>query len=212
VTGRELTPDSKFLLEEGASLLSGIKALVRLPLGHDRGDRRAGFRTATLITGYRGSPLPGLELALQKTQPFPDALMPVQTPGNAQEVLGRLGFELDAKPFRANGLNRLRISTLSDRVGIAAVGKTYLDLREALRHPHLPGPDAPLLDPETARQIGRGLEEVVVIEEKRPFLELFRKDALEAAVRIAELADGIRGYEDVKRRNVETFVGKMEAT
>ncbi|HEY7697452.1 MAG TPA: 2-oxoacid:acceptor oxidoreductase family protein, partial [Vicinamibacteria bacterium] len=85
----------------------------------------------------------------------------------------------------------VRVSTSSDRIGIAAPGKTYFDLREALSFFGLD--DDALrrfgirlfqvrmsfpLDPETAREFARGLEEVVVLEEKRPFLELFLKDAL----------------------------------
>ncbi len=354
---RELTLDSKYLLEEGTILLSGIQALVRIPLDQYRADRRAGLRTATLISGYRGSPLGGLDLALQKAQrileghevrflpgvnedlgatavfgsqiaglfpgakydgvlgmwygkspgvdrsgdvfkhanfagvsrtggvlaiagddataksstlpsqseaAFYDALMPILSPGSVQEVLdlGRYGFELSrvcglwvgfkmatevadsfataevapsrvtivdpeyelegkrfratqslllvgpwslnvereiyrgrleaAKAFsRANRLNEIRVSTPCDRIGIAAPGKTYFDLREALSffglddealrrfgirlfQVRMPFP----LEPETAREFGRGLEEVLVLEEKRPFLELFLKDAL----------------------------------
>jgi indolepyruvate ferredoxin oxidoreductase len=357
VADRELTLDSKYLLEEGTVLLSGIQALVRIPLDQHRADRRAGLRTATLISGYRGSPLGGLDLTIERAQrilsehevrflpgvnedlgatavfgsqiaglfpgakydgvlgmwygkspgvdrsgdafkhanfagvsrtggvlaiagddataksstlpsqseaAFYDALMPVLSPGSVQEVLdlGRYGYELsrasglwvgfkmatevadafataevspsrvaivdpefevDGKPFlatqsilllapwslalereihrgrleaakafsRANRLNEIRVSTPGDRIGIAAPGKTYFDLREALSffgldedslrrfgirlfQVRMPFP----LEPETAREFGRGLEEVLVLEEKRPFLELFLKDAL----------------------------------
>jgi indolepyruvate ferredoxin oxidoreductase len=65
------TLDAKYRLEEGTIFLSGIQALVRLPLDQHRADRRRGIRTATLISGYRGSPLGGLDLTLERN---PDLL------------------------------------------------------------------------------------------------------------------------------------------
>src|SRR5262245_59217412 len=56
----------KYLQEEGPIYLSGIQALVRLPMDQHRADRRTGLRTATLITGYRGSPLGSLDLTLER--------------------------------------------------------------------------------------------------------------------------------------------------
>jgi len=61
----------KYLQEQGQIYLSGIQALVRLPMDQHRVDRRAGLRTATFITGYRGSPLGGLDLTLER---LPDLL------------------------------------------------------------------------------------------------------------------------------------------
>jgi indolepyruvate ferredoxin oxidoreductase len=61
----------KYLQEEGQIYLSGIQALVRLPMDQHRADQRAGLRTATFITGYRGSPLGGLDLTLER---LPDLL------------------------------------------------------------------------------------------------------------------------------------------
>ncbi len=58
--------DDKYLLEEGQIILSGIQALVRLPLAQHRSDKRQGLHTGTLISGYRGSPLGGLDTALQR--------------------------------------------------------------------------------------------------------------------------------------------------
>jgi indolepyruvate ferredoxin oxidoreductase len=65
---REYSLDDKYLLERGRVALSGIQALVRLPLDQHRADRRAGLRTATLISGYRGSPLGGYDVLLQANQ------------------------------------------------------------------------------------------------------------------------------------------------
>jgi indolepyruvate ferredoxin oxidoreductase len=349
--------DSKYTLEEGRVLLSGTQALVRVLIDQRRADRRAGLHTAALVSGYRGSPLGGLDIQLQResallaeyeirflpgvnedlgatavfgsqltgllpgskydgvlgmwygkapgvdrsgdafkhanfagvsptggvlavagddatakssTLPsgsetaFFDALMPVLAPGNIQEILdlGRYGFALsrycglwvgfkiatevadgfataavapdrvrivdpgfsiDGKPWRAtqsgflaapvslalereihrgrveaakafsraHRLNEVVVSTPRDRVGIAASGKTYYDLREALSalglsadelrrfgirvlHVRMPFP----LETETIRAFARGLEEILVLEEKRPFLELLLKDAL----------------------------------
>src|ERR1700746_3371112 len=63
---REFSLDAKYRQEQGVVFLSGIQALVRLPLDQHRADRRRGLRTATLISGYRGSPLGGLDLTLER--------------------------------------------------------------------------------------------------------------------------------------------------
>ncbi len=56
--------DDRYVREEGPVYLSGMQALVRLPLDQARRDRRAGFRIGTFISGYPGSPLGGYDLAL----------------------------------------------------------------------------------------------------------------------------------------------------
>jgi indolepyruvate ferredoxin oxidoreductase len=356
-TAHEFTLDAKYRLEEGQILLSGIQALVRLPLDQHRADKRRGLNTATLISGYRGSPLGGLDLTLERNpallrehnvvflsgvnedlgatavygsqlanlfpQPkydgvlgmwygkgpgvdrtgdifkhanfagvgrhggvlalggddplsksstipshsevaFYDALFPVLYPGNTQEILdlGRLGFELSrysglwvgfkivtnvadeiataevapdrivvadpgfvyegrawqarqapmlmppwgleaereihygrleaAKMFAAaNRLNRITIPTPDAWLGIAAPGKAYYDLREALTELGLD--NAALrqygirllkiemlfpMEPGTIREFARGLEEILVVEEKRSFCEMFIRDIL----------------------------------
>ena len=65
--------DAKYTQTEGVVLLSGVQALVRLPLDQLRADRRRGLRTAGLISGYRGSPLAGLDLLFQRSQKLLDA-------------------------------------------------------------------------------------------------------------------------------------------
>ena len=354
---REFSLDAKYRQDDGVILLSGIQALVRLPLDQHRADRRRGLSTATFISGYRGSPLGGLDVTLERnaallrehdvvfvsgvnedlgatavygsqlanlfpgprydgvlgmwygkgpgvdrtgdvfkhanftgvgryggvlalggddpfskssTLPthsevaFYDALFPVISPGSIQEILdlGRLGFELsrytgswvgvkivtnvadevgtaDVSPDRvaivdpgfewegrpwehvqspmlmppwgleterrihygrleaarrfaaANGLNRITVPTPDAWLGIAAPGKTYYDLREALAELGLD--DGALrragirllkigmlfpMEPTIVREFARGLEEILVIEEKRAFVELFIRDVL----------------------------------
>jgi indolepyruvate ferredoxin oxidoreductase len=60
--------DAKYRLEAGRVFLSGIQALVRLPLDQHRADRRRGLDTATLISGYRGSPLGGFDVTLERNR------------------------------------------------------------------------------------------------------------------------------------------------
>lgn len=56
----------KFTLETGRVYLTGIQALVRLPLDQMRLDRREGRKTAAFISGYEGSPLGGYDMALTR--------------------------------------------------------------------------------------------------------------------------------------------------
>jgi indolepyruvate ferredoxin oxidoreductase len=63
---RPISLEDKYLLEEGRILLTGVQALVRLPLDQHRADRARGLHTGTLISGYQGSPLGGLDKELQR--------------------------------------------------------------------------------------------------------------------------------------------------
>src|SRR6185312_9881118 len=51
----------RYELAEGRVLMTGIQALVRVLLDQHRADARAGLRTATLVSGYPGSPLAGFD-------------------------------------------------------------------------------------------------------------------------------------------------------
>ncbi|MDF2462886.1 MAG: indolepyruvate ferredoxin oxidoreductase [Ramlibacter sp.] len=52
--------------EDGPAFLSGIQALVRLPMVQRRMDRSLGLNTAGLVSGYRGSPLGAYDQQLWK--------------------------------------------------------------------------------------------------------------------------------------------------
>ena len=56
--------EDKYTLQSGRIYLSGIQALVRLPLMQRARDRAAGLNTAGFISGYRGSPLGAYDSAL----------------------------------------------------------------------------------------------------------------------------------------------------
>jgi len=58
------TLDDKYTVTNGRIFINGVQALARLPLLQKDLDRAAGLNTAGYITGYRGSPLGGLDLTL----------------------------------------------------------------------------------------------------------------------------------------------------
>ena len=354
---RDISLDDKYLREEGPVYLTGIQALVRLTLDQHRADLRRGLRTATFVSGYRGSPLGGVDQAFERastiarqhdvvfsnglneelaatavfgsqlscslpgarydgvlgmwygkgpgvdrsgdifkhanlagvgkhggvlalagddplcksstipshSEPaFFDANFPTLYPGSVQELLdfGLHGYalsryaglwvgmkcvtdvcdqagtvevspsavvpvtpelEIAGRPFRpsfdarliapyslemeatllsarllaarsyaaANDLNRIVARGEGDRIGIVAAGKTWYDLRQALRDLGLNG-DALRragirllklgmlypLEPGIVREFASGLREIVVLEEKRSFVELLLRDAL----------------------------------
>lgn len=67
---RIITLDDKYAREDGDVFMSGVQALVRLPLDQKRLDRRAGLNTAGFISGYRGSPLGGYDQQLERAEKF----------------------------------------------------------------------------------------------------------------------------------------------
>jgi len=56
--------DDKYALPEGRAFMSGVQALVRLPMLQRQRDAIAGLNTAGFISGYRGSPLGTYDQAL----------------------------------------------------------------------------------------------------------------------------------------------------
>ncbi len=70
---REVSLEDKYTRHSGRIYLSGVQALVRLPLIQRWRDEAAGLHTAGFVSGYRGSPLGGLDEALWKAQPHFDA-------------------------------------------------------------------------------------------------------------------------------------------
>jgi len=82
----KVTLDDKYTLEAGRAYMSGIQALVRLPLLQRQRDGAAGLNTAGFISGYRGSPLGGLDLSLWKAQKHLAANQVVFQPGVNEDL------------------------------------------------------------------------------------------------------------------------------
>ena len=67
---RAVSLDDKFDLNEPRQILTGTQAIVRLALMQQVRDKQAGLNTAGYVTGYRGSPIAGLEGAFLRAQPI----------------------------------------------------------------------------------------------------------------------------------------------
>src|SRR6267378_8635638 len=60
--------DDKYTLERGRVFLTGTQALIRLMMLQRERDARVGLNTAGFVSGYRGSPLGGLDQGLWRAQ------------------------------------------------------------------------------------------------------------------------------------------------
>jgi indolepyruvate ferredoxin oxidoreductase len=81
-----VTLDDKYTSDNGRIYLTGIQALVRLMLVQRRRDLAAGLNTAGFVSGYRGSPLGGLDQALWKARPHLEAHHVKFQPGVNEEL------------------------------------------------------------------------------------------------------------------------------
>ncbi|HEX7686091.1 MAG TPA: indolepyruvate ferredoxin oxidoreductase family protein [Burkholderiaceae bacterium] len=78
--------DDKYALETGRAFMSGVQALVRLPMLQRTRDALAGLNTAGFISGYRGSPLGGYDQALWSARKHLAAQNIVFQPGVNEEL------------------------------------------------------------------------------------------------------------------------------
>jgi len=83
---QSVTLDDKYALESGRAFMSGVQALVRLPMLQRRRDAMAGLNTAGFISGYRGSPLGGYDQALWAAKKHLAAQHIVFQPGVNEEL------------------------------------------------------------------------------------------------------------------------------
>ncbi|VWB89282.1 indolepyruvate ferredoxin oxidoreductase family protein [Burkholderia lata] len=67
---KTVTLDDKYTLTEGRIFITGTQALVRLPMTQHQRDRQQGQNTAGYISGYRGSPLGGLDDQIAKAKKY----------------------------------------------------------------------------------------------------------------------------------------------
>ena len=81
-----VTLDDKYALQHGRAFMSGVQALVRLPMLQRQRDAAAGLNTAGFISGYRGSPLGTYDQALWAAKKHLAANHIVFQPGVNEEL------------------------------------------------------------------------------------------------------------------------------
>ncbi|MBL8339099.1 MAG: indolepyruvate ferredoxin oxidoreductase family protein, partial [Rhodoferax sp.] len=98
--------DDKYALDHGRAFMSGVQALVRLPMLQRTRDALAGKNTAGFISGYRGSPLGGYDQALVKAAKYLKAQNIVFQPGVNEELAATAIWGTQQLGFAPPGTNR----------------------------------------------------------------------------------------------------------
>ncbi|MES2481468.1 MAG: indolepyruvate ferredoxin oxidoreductase family protein, partial [Pseudomonadota bacterium] len=101
-----VTLDDKYALESGPAFMSGVQALVQLPMLQRRRDALAGHNTAGFISGYRGSPLGAYDQALVKAKKYLQAQNIVFQPGVNEELAATALWGTQQLGFAPPGANR----------------------------------------------------------------------------------------------------------
>ena len=127
--------DDKYELESGRIFLTGTQALVRLPMMQRQRDRAAGLNTAAYVTGYRGSPLGGLDQQMTRSKRFLEKNDIIFRPGVNEDLAEciSLAHDIGHSPFGHVGEEALDIETI-ERVSAVTGGQDFQVLdREELR-------------------------------------------------------------------------------
>ncbi|MCW5627704.1 MAG: indolepyruvate ferredoxin oxidoreductase family protein, partial [Rhodoferax sp.] len=101
-----VTLDDKYSLDFGRAFMSGVQALVKLPMLQRQRDALAGKNTAGFISGYRGSPLGGYDQALVKAAKYLKAQNIVFQPGVNEELAATALWGTQQLGFAPPGTNR----------------------------------------------------------------------------------------------------------
>ena len=116
---------------------------------------------------------------------WPDGFLAIEARMQDYKIYAALHY------CRVNQLNRIVIDSPRPRLGIATSGKSYQDVRQALEDLGITEQDAAEmglrvykiampwpLEPEGIRHFAEGLEEILVVEEKRQIVEYQMKEQL----------------------------------
>jgi indolepyruvate ferredoxin oxidoreductase len=101
-----VTLDDKYSLDYGRAFMSGVQALVKLPMLQRLRDQQLGKNTAGFVSGYRGSPLGGYDQALWKAAKYLKAQNIVFQPGVNEELAATAVWGTQQLGFAPPGTNQ----------------------------------------------------------------------------------------------------------
>lgn len=101
-----VTLDDKYSLDHGRAFMSGVQALVKLPMLQRQRDAQQGRNTAGFISGYRGSPLGGYDQALWKARKYLQAQNIEFQPGVNEELAATALWGTQQLGFAPPGTNK----------------------------------------------------------------------------------------------------------
>lgn len=131
--GEPVSLGDKFDKRDGRIFISGIQALVRLSLIQREEDRKAGLNTAGFISGYRGSPLGGVDGAMHAEKKRLEA----------QDVLFRPGLNEIIAATAVRGSQEVSVFGKTQKDGVFGIwyGKApgVDQAMDAIRHGHAAG-------------------------------------------------------------------------
>ncbi len=83
--------------------MTGTQAIVRLLLMQKEMDRRAGLNTAGFVTGYRGSPLGGVDAQMHRAKPFSTTMTFLFMPGLNEDLAATAIWGAQQAEMRGEG-------------------------------------------------------------------------------------------------------------
>src|SRR3712207_6954812 len=95
--------DDKFDLAKERVFLTGTQAIIRLLLMQRERDRLAGLNTAGFVSGYRGSPIGGLDQNLWRAKEFLERSNIVFQPGLNEELAATAVWGSQQAEMRGEG-------------------------------------------------------------------------------------------------------------
>ena len=98
--------DDKYRLDHGRAFMSGVQALVKLPMLQRQRDALQGKNTAGFISGYRGSPLGTYDQALWSAKSFLESQQIVFQPGVNEELAATALWGTQQLGFAPPGSNK----------------------------------------------------------------------------------------------------------
>ena len=103
MTLADVSLTDKFDLNKDRIFLSGTQAIVRAAMMQNERDRRAGLNTAGFVSGYRGSPLGGLDQQFARSKAYLDPHNIVFEPGLNEDLAATAVWGTQQAEMRGEG-------------------------------------------------------------------------------------------------------------